>query len=100
MSSRCSKFNNASARLINPVTIATTGVNNPNSKSVAPVRIVILINQPETPIACTARIVATNARSSSKPNPGQPVGKAGNSFCRIALLYRRSSDRCFKLYPF
>ena len=85
-SSRCSKFENATARLINPVTTATMGVMNPNNKSVAPARTSTLITQPDNAAACVIKIPATSARNSSSPKPGQPVGKAGNSFCRIVLL--------------
>ena len=85
-SSTWSKFEKTTARLINPVTTATIGVRNPNNKSVAPANTSSLINQPVSTEACAIKMPATNARNSSSPNPGQPVGKAGNSFCRIVLL--------------
>lgn len=74
--------------------IAITGVMSPTSKHAALTTLRIISTQPSALIfvvetyaaVCASSVKLTKPRSRRRPMPGQPLGKAENSFCRTTLL--------------
>ena len=87
-----------SATTLDPIAtkVAVKGVMKPASRQAALARLSPITIQPTGPtFACVRygtlseiKVALTNPRRRRRPKPGQPLGKAENSFCRTTLLCR------------
>ena len=73
-------------------TTAPTGVRKPVSRHAAVTTLIAMTIQVTAvalatyAVVCWISLKLTNARRRNRPTPGQPLGKAENSFCRTTLL--------------
>lgn len=87
----------------NVTTIAITGVIRPTSKQAALITLRVTRIQPSAvslvvemcAAVCASNVKLTKPRRRRRPMPGQPLGKAENSFCRTKLLQVRFHLRKF-----
>lgn len=90
----CSNPENARALIPIVTTIAISGVIKPTSRQIALIKLKTTTIQPNalTLVAaryarvCASNVKLTSPRKRRRPTPGEPLGKAENSFCRTTLL--------------
>ena len=94
-----SRPDTASAAAPTVTTTEITGVIKPTSKQAALITLAATIIQPSEltlvvemyAAVCASNVKLTRPRRRRRPMPGQPLGKAENSFCRTTLLQREIS---------